>query len=160
MDESFAEGIKKLAEASAGKETPASATGIEEDKDFLRAIEGFYAVARRAVTIYNEASPGLKLSLNRLTPEFLDLLLNIPGRRGGFSIISPGGIVILFDEDPDTLTVIGKKRKPKGRELSRAVNLIKVDFIRVGETVQYRDNTGGRVEPEALVTLFIKWLTS
>jgi len=165
MAQDFENEIREIARGvPEGKYPPAGAAPLTDiDKGFLAAIEEFYVLSRRAVTIFNDASPGMRLSLQRLTPDFLDLFLSIPGRRGGFSISSPSRIVILFDEDPDVLTVIGKRRKAakdgEGK-LSSAIQLIKVNFKMGNNEVVYRDNAGGALDPESLVTLFIKWVSA
>lgn len=165
MNDEFKEEIRKIAvEAEHGNEAlgrklPESAG----DAEFLKAIEEFFSAAREAVDIYNEASGSPVLALHRLPPEFLDLFLDIPDRRGGFSILSPRKIVILFDEDPDLVTVIGKKRKgdgSTGSALSSAIQLIKVSFKTGKDGISYRDNSGGAVNPRGLVALFIRWATS
>lgn len=165
MTDDFENGIREIAgSVRNGKASPAGAPALtENDKAFLAAIEEFYVLSRRAVTVFNEAAPGVRLSLQRLTPDFLDLFLSIPGRRGGFSISSPSRIVILFDEDPDTLTVIGKKRKTEEDgegKLSPAIQLIKVTFRKEEGAIAYRDNTGGALDPKGLVTLFIRWVSA
>jgi hypothetical protein len=161
MAEDFEKDIREIARnAGRGKHAPEL---TETDKEFLAAIEEFYVLSRRAVTIFNDATAGMKLSLQRLTPDFLDLFLSIPGRRGGFSISSPSRIVILFDEDPDVLTVIGKKRKMEKNgegKLSPAIQLIKVNFRKGDGAITYRDNAGSTLDPGNLVTLFIRWVSA
>ena len=163
MTQEFENEIREIARgAGRGKASPAGASPLT-DTGFIAAIEEFYVLSRRAVTIFNDASPGMRLSLQRLTPDSLDLFLSIPGRRGGFSISSPSRIVILFDEDPDVLTVIGKKRKTEKDgegKLSSAIQLIKVNFKMENTAVLYKDNAGGALDPESLVTLFIKWVSA
>jgi len=165
MAQDFENDIREIARGvQEGEARPAGGTQLKDtDKLFMAAIEEFYVLSRRAVTIFNDESPGRRLSLQRLTPDFLDLFLSIPGRRGGFSISSPSKIVILFDEDPDILTVIGKKRKTtkdgEGK-LSPAVQLIKVNFRKEGDAIAYRDNAGGSLDPGSLVTLFVRWVSA
>jgi hypothetical protein len=166
MDYEFRDEITKIAAAraaenAAGHERQDDAE-TEKEKTVQAAVEEFYAVSRRAITIYNEVSGGAKLALNRLTPDFLDLFLNIPGRLAGFSIISPTGIVIFFDEDPDMITIIGKKRRPDGHDagkLSPAVQLMKIYYRKDEEKITFRDNSGSAVRPEGLVPLFIRWVS-
>jgi hypothetical protein len=165
MAEEFDDDIRERARSvESGKGVRSGAPGLTDtDKAFLAAIEDFYVHFRRAITVFNDASPGMKLSLQRLTPDFLDLFLSIPGRRGGFSVSSPSRIVILFDEDPDVLTVIGKKRKTEKNgegKLSAAIQLIKVNFRKEGDAVAYRDNAGGTLELHALITILIKWVSA
>ena len=165
MAQDFENDIREIARGvQQGEAGPAGGTLISDtDKLFMAAIEEFYVLSRRAVTIFNDASPGRRLSLQRLTPDFLDLFLSIPGRRGGFSISSPSKIVILFDEDPDMLTVIGKKRKTEKNgegKLSPAVQLIKINFRKEDNALAYRDNAGGALDPRSLVTLFIRWVSA
>lgn len=165
MAQDFENDIREIARGiQQGDAGPAGGNPLTDtDKLFMSAIEEFYVLSRRAVTIFNDASTGRRLSLQRLTPDFLDLFLSIPGRRGGFSISSPSRIVILFDEDPDVLTVIGKKRKTEKNgegKLSPAVQLIKVNFRKEGDAIAYRDNAGGSLDPGSLVTLFIRWVSA
>lgn len=165
MAQDFENDIREIARGvQKGKGLRAGAPGnTDTDKAFLAAIEEYYVLSRRAITIFNDATTAMKLSLQRLTPDFLDLFLSIPGRRGGFSISSPSRIVILFDEDPDVLTVIGKKRKTSKDgegKLSPAVQLIKINFRKEVDAFAYRDNAGGPLDAGALVTLFIRWVAS
>lgn len=166
MDYEFRDEITKIAAAraaeNAARHEQPDAAEAEKEKAVHAAMEEFYAVSRRAITIYNEVSGGVKLALNRLTPDFLDLFLNIPGRLAGFSIISPTGIVIFFDEDPGMITVIGKKRRPDGHDtgkLSPAVQLMKIHFKRDENGITFKDNSGAAIRPEGLVPLFIRWVS-
>jgi hypothetical protein len=165
MAEEFDNDIREIARGiEKGKGSRVGAPELTDtDKAFLAAIEDFYVHFRRAITIFNDASPGMKLSLQRLTPDFLDLFLSIPGRRGGFSVFSPSRIIILFDEDPDLLTVIGKKRRTEQDgegKLSAAIQLIKINFRKEENAITYRDNAGGRLELHGLITLLIKWVSA
>ncbi|HVY55410.1 MAG TPA: hypothetical protein VHC46_06605 [Thermodesulfobacteriota bacterium] len=163
MAEEFDNDIREIARSVQKSTNIAPPALTDTDKAFLAAIEDLYVHFRRAITIFNEASPGMRLSLQRLTPDFLDLFLTIPGRRGGFSVFSPSRIIILFDEDPNVLTVIGKKRiteKDGGGKLSPAIQLIKVNFKKEDNTIAYKDNAGGPVELHGLVTLIIKWVSA
>jgi hypothetical protein len=165
MAEEFDNDIREIARSlQGGKTSSAGAPALTDtDKEFLAAIEDLYVHFRRAITIFNDVSPGMRLSLQRLTPDFLDLFLSIPGRRGGFSVFSPSRIVILFDEDPNVLTVIGKRRRTEKDgegKLSPAVQLIKINFRKEGNTITYRDNAGGALELHGLVTLIIKWVSA
>ena len=165
MAEEFDNDIREIARsAQKGKASPAGAPELTgTDKEFLAAIEDFYVHFRRAITIFNDVSPGMRLSLQRLTPDFLDLFLSIPGRRGGFSVFSPSRIIILFDEDPDLLTVIGKTRRTEKDgegKLSSAVQLIKVNFSKEDSAVVYKDNAGGTLELHDLITLLIRWVSA
>jgi len=165
MAEEFDNDIREIARSvQAGKTPSAGAPELTDtDKDFLAAIEDLYVHFRRAITIFNDVSQGMRLSLQRLTPDFLDLFLSIPGRRGGFSVFSPSRIVILFDEDPNVLTVIGKKRisgKDGEGKLSPAIQLIKINFRKEENTINYKDNAGGALELHSLVTLIIKWVSA
>lgn len=165
MAQDFENEIREIARGvPEGKAPPAGAAPLTDiDKGFLAAIEEFYVLSRRAVTIFNDASPGMRLSLQRLTPDFLGLFLSIPGRRGGFSVFSPSRIVVLFDEDPNVLTVIGKKRRDEQNgegKLSSAIQLIKVNFSKEDSAVVYKDNAGGPLDPHGLVTLLIRWVSA
>lgn len=165
MAEEFDNDIREIARSlQGGKTSPAGAPALTDtDKEFLAAIEDLYVHFRRAITIFNDVSPGMRLSLQRLTPDFLDLFLSVPGRRGGFSVFSPSRIVILFDEDPDVLTAIGKKRRTEKDgegKLSPTVQLIKINFRKEDNTITYRDNAGGTLELHSLVTLIIKWVSA
>ena len=161
MTDNFEEEIKNIARCSPkGKEAPEL---TDTDKEFIEAIEEFYVLTRRAITYFNSASGGLKLSLQKLTPDSLDLFLDIQGRRGGFTVSSPAGIVVVFDEDPNLVTVIGRRRKSDGDgegKLTSAIQLIKINFRKEDGVLVYRDNSGGQIYPHEIVTLLIKWLSS
>lgn len=165
MAEEFDNDIREIARSlQAGEASPGGTPALTgRDKEFLAAIEDLYVHFRRAITIFNDVSPGMRLSLQRLTPDFLDLFLSIPGRRGGFSVFSPSRIVILFDEDPNVLTVIGKRRRTEKDgegKLSPAIQLIKINFGMQDNAITYRDNAGGPLELHSLVTLIIKWVSA
>ena len=166
MDNDFNDEITKIAAARAAERAarhePPDPAETEKEKEVHAAMEEFYSVSRRAITIYNGVTGVVKLALNRLTPDFLDLFLNIPGRLAGFSIISSTGIVIYFDEDPNIITVIGKKRKSGGQDagkLSPAVQLMKIHYRADESGIFFRDNSGAAIEPEGLVPLFIRWVS-
>ncbi len=71
--------------------------------------------------------------------------------------------MILFDEDPNVLTVIGKRRRTEKDgegNLSPAVQLIKINFRKEGNTITYGTTRGEHLELHGLVTLIIKWVSA
>jgi hypothetical protein len=166
MTEEFREEIREIAEKVRGSfdKAPEVVPYTDTvDEPYLDAVGEFFDTASRAVEIFNDVIRKRTLSLHRLNPEFFELFLGIPGRRDGFTIVSPHKIVILFDDEPSTLTVIGKKRTKDsaGAVLSPSKQLIKVTFNKNKEgTIYYSDNAGGRVDPYGLTALFIRWISS
>jgi len=166
MTEEFREEIRAIAERVKGAFDKAPGVvpyADAVDASYLNAVGEFFDAASRAVDIFNDVIRKRALSLHRLNPEFFELFLGIPGRRDGFTIISPHKFVILFDDEPSTLTVIGKKRTKDGAAavLSPSKQLIKVTFYRNNEgIINYNDNAGGRVDPYGLTALFIRWVSS
>jgi hypothetical protein len=161
MTDKFEEEIKNIARRS--RKCRSAPEYSDTDREFLGAIEEFYVLARRAITYFNGASEGMRLSLLKLTQDSLDLFLDIQGRRGGFSISSPSGIVVLFDEDPNVLTVIGRKRKNDRNgegKLTSAIQLIKISFRKENGVFVYMDNSGGAIDPHDIVALLIRWVSS
>jgi len=166
MNEKFREEIREIAERvkrSIGDAPDVIPHADTVDERYLDAVGEFFDAASRAVEIFNDVIRKRILSLHRLNPEFFELFLGIPGRRDGFTIVSPRKIVILFDEEPSTITVIGKKRNMDGAGavLSTSKQLIKVTFNKNNDgTIYYTDNAGGRVDPYGLTALFIRWVSS
>ncbi|MEQ9618886.1 MAG: hypothetical protein RIG61_06900 [Deltaproteobacteria bacterium] len=163
MTDNFSDEIKKIARsmgAGKGEDSQGSLPAGESDREFVTVLDRFFKISEEGVRIFNRESQGIRLSIHKLSPEFLDLFLDIPGRRGGFSIVSPFRIVIIFDEDPALITVIGKQRKTDGGKLSPAIQLIKTGFSVGTDGIEYRDNSGGRIEPREIVPLFIRWVSS
>lgn len=119
MTDKFREEIREIAEKVKGSidEAPDVVPHADTiDEHYLEAVGEFFDAASRAVEIFNDVIRKRTLSIHRLNPEFFELFLGIPGRRDGFTIVSPYKIVILFDDEPSTLTVIGKKRIRTARE--------------------------------------------
>lgn len=166
MTDNFSDEIKKIAgnvRVGNSEDSQNSLSGGESDREFVMVLDRFFKISEEGVHIFNRESQGMKLAIHKLSPEFFDLFLDIPGRRGGFSIVSPYRIVIIFDEDPALITVIGKQRKNEGGtlgKLSPAIQLIKIGFSTDQEEIKYRDNSGGRVKPRDIVPLFIRWVSS
>lgn len=166
MTEEFRDEIREIAERVKGSidEAPDVVPyAAQTDETYLDAVGEFFDAASRAVEIFNDVIRKRTLSLHRLNPEFFELFLGIPGRTDGFTIISPHKIVILFDDEPSILTVIGKKRNKDGAGavLSPSKQLIKVAFNRNSDgDIYYTDNAGGRVDPYGLTALFIRWVSS
>lgn len=166
MTEEFREEIREIAQRVKGSFDKAPDVVSNADTVDLRhldAVGEFFDAASRAVKIFNDVIRKRVLSLHRLNPEFFELFLGIPGRRDGFTIISPRKIVILFDDESSALTVIGKKRNKDGAGavLSPSKQLIKVTFNKNNDgKIYYNDNAGGRVDPYGLTALFIRWISS
>jgi hypothetical protein len=165
MTEEFREEILEIAERVKGSigDAPDVVPHVDTvDELYTDAVGEFFDAASRAVEIFNDVIRKRTLSIHRLNPEFFELFLGIPGRRDGFTIVSPRKIVILFDDEPSTLTVIGKKRNKDGvgAVLSPSKQLIKVTFNKNNEgAINYTDNAGGRVDPYGLTALFIRWIS-
>lgn len=133
------------------------------DKLYLDVLEKLFSLSEKAVTDFNSDSADKPLSVYKLPKEFLEMFLDIPGRRGGFCLISPLKIVVFFDEDPKIITVIGKSRNVDGKETgsySRTTQLFKISFSQKGKDYEYKDNTGGVIDPHDIVSILVKWITA
>lgn len=131
-------------------------TQIENnDSDYVSVLNELYTISETALDSLES------LSIYKLPVEFLEMFLDIPGRRGGFCIVSPSKLVIFFDEDPNIITVIGKNR---GKEVAvaqtKATQLLKLSFSNIGDKYEYKDNTGGVIDPTSIVDILIKWVSS
>lgn len=133
-----------------------------EDEQYIEVIEHFFSISKEAVNIYNSSISAEVLSVYKLPKEFLEMFLEIPGRRGGFCIISPGKLAIFFDEDPQIITVIGKTRSSEGKNnsSSKVNQLLKVSFSKKDQKYQYKDNTGGQLNPYDIIAILMGWIVS
>jgi hypothetical protein len=133
------------------------------DKVYLQAMDHLFLISQQAVNIFNSNSESEVLSAYKLPKEFLEMFLEIPGRRGGSSIISPNKIIIFFDEEPNTITVIGKIRNNQSGVSQNSVKvaqLLKATFSNKEGGFKYKDNTGGTLDPYDIVALLIKWVVT
>jgi len=131
------------------------------DKYYLQALEHLFSISKDAVNIINLNSKSDLLSTYKLPKEFLEMFLEIPGRRGGFCIISPNKIVIFFDEEPNTITVIGKSRKKESgssQNSAKISQLLKASFSKKNDSFQFMDNTGGPIDPYDIMAILMKWI--
>ena len=133
-----------------------------DDEMHLEVIDHMFSISRKAVNAFNSSIDSEVLSVHILPGEFLEMFLDITGRRGGFCLISPDKTVIFFDEDPNILTVIGKSRNTTGKESASAKTsqLFKISFFKKGKEYEYRDNTGGVLDPYDIISVLVSWLTS
>lgn len=127
----------------------------QTDSDFLGVIEELHSISESAVSSSQD-----DLTIYRLPSEFLEIFLDIPGRRGGFCIISATKLVIFFDEDPNLITVIGKNRNKQSGTNTKTIQLLKVYFSIIDGDYKYKDNTGGQLNPNDIIDLLIKWIGS
>lgn len=130
---------------------------------YLQAIEHLFSISQQAINVFNSNSDSDVLSTYMLPKEFLEMFLEIPGRRGGFCIISPNKIVIFFDEEPSTITVIGKIRNNQSgvsQNSAKVVQLLKAKFSDIQDELQYKDNTGGTLDPYDTVAILINWVVT
>lgn len=128
----------------------------ETDSSYVNVLDELYSISESAI-----ASSSDKISIYQLPSEFLEMFLDIPGRRGGFCIVSPSKLVIFFDEDPNLITVIGKIRNKEGVVAqAKATQLLKLSFSNTGDKYEYKDNTGGVIDPTSIVDIIIKWVSS
>jgi hypothetical protein len=163
MNKDFENEIRAIAESNKERDkgTSRDIAPDSNDQNYIEVIQEFFSISEKAVNIYNSNSKTEVLSVSMLPKEFLEIFLEIPGRRGGFCIISPIKFVIFFDEDPDLITVIGKTRNSKSANniTSKAAQLLKVSFSKVDDKYEYRDNTGGALNPYDIVSLLIRWVS-
>ena len=127
------------------------------DSDYISVLNQLYAISENALASSDN------LAIYKLPTEFLEMFLDIPGRRGGFCIVSSSKLVIFFDEDPNLITVIGKTRTKEGaiaQSQSKATQLLKLSFTNTGDKYEYKDNTGGVIDPTNIVEIIINWLSS
>jgi hypothetical protein len=165
MNKNFEKEIRAISESNLDRDKDISRNIAPDsnDRNYLKVIEEFFSLSEKAVNIYNSISGVEVLSARMLPKEFLELFLEIPGRRGGACIISPVKIVIFFDEDPDLITVIGKKRNTKRSQnntTSKVTQLLKVSFSSHNGKYEYKDNTGGKLNPYDIVCLLIRWVAA
>ena len=128
------------------------------NSDYTNVLDELYSISENVIASSAEA-----LTIYKLPTEFLEMFLDIPGRRGGFCIVSPSKLVIFFDEDPNLITVIGKIRTKEGaiaQAQSKATQLLKLSFTKLGDRFEYKDNTGGVIDPAGIVEIIIKWVST
>ena len=163
MNKDFENEIRAIAQDSENDKVSSGSNVNSEDLRYLGAIEQLFSISEQAVDIFNTNSKNTNLSTYKLPNEFLEIFLEIPGRRCGFCIISATKLIILFDEDPDLITVIGKKRNTEsGTNTSgnKVSQLLKATFIEDNGKYEYKDNTGGQIDPYDMVLLLIKWVVA
>ncbi len=165
MNKDFENEIRAIAQSNKDrdKEPLGAVQAHSNDKNYTEVLEKLFSISEKAVNIYNSNTATEDLSVYKLPIEFLEMFLEIPGRRGGFCIISPTKLVIFFDEDPDLITVIGKIRnlnKNRNNTTSKATQLLKVSFSNKSGKYEYKDNTGGKLNPYDIVSLLIRWVSS
>lgn len=165
MNKDFENEIIEIAKSHQDQDNykPQTPQHSSEDEEYIEVIEHFFSISKEAVNIYNSNITTEVLSVYKLPKEFLEMFLEIPGRRGGFCIISPTRLIIFFDEDPQIITVIGKTRSSEGKNnnsSSKVNQLLKVSFSRKDQKYQYKDNAGGVLEPYEIVSLLIRWVTT
>ncbi len=128
------------------------------DADYTAVLDELYTISENTIVSCSEA-----LTIYKLPTEFLEMFLDIPGRRGGFCIVSASKLVIFFDEDPNLVTVIGKVRTKEGgvsQAQTKATQLVKLSFSKVGDKFEYKDNTGGVIDPTSIVEIIISWVST
>lgn len=133
------------------------------DSSYLQAIDNLFSISQQAVEIFNSQLSSDLLAVYMIPKEFLEIFLDIPGRRGGFCIISTTKIVVFFDEDPNTITIIGKNRnKQRGANpnSTKVIQLLKATFSDEEGGFKYQDNTGGQLNPYDIVEILIGWIVS
>jgi len=165
MNKDFENEIRAIAQSNKDRDKEPSETlkTHSNDKNYTEVLEKLFSISEKAVNIYNSSSDGKALSVYRLPIEFLEMFLEIPGRRGGFCIISLTKLVIFFDEYPDLITVVGKIRnlnKNRNNTTSKTTQLLKVSFSNRNGKYEYKDNTGGKLNPYDIVSLLIRWVSS
>jgi hypothetical protein len=165
MSEDFKREIRDIA-AKAKIEAGQGGSEIgstESGGKFIEVLEEFFKISREGINTFNECLEQKALAVHRLPADFLDLFLGITGRRAGFSIVSHQKLAVFFDEDPDTITVIGKLRNNNSEmqaNIGKTFQLIKISFISGERGYVYKDNTGKALEAEEVVALIIRWLVS
>ncbi len=133
------------------------------DNELIEVIQNLIVITEKGVAAHNKASDGAPLIVRELPPEFLDIFLDIPGRNGGFCIISLTKLVVAFDEYPNSIVFIGRKRSnnnAKGKGASSSRQLLKLSFSKPDDSYEYKDNVGGAIDLKDIVTLLIKWTVS
>ena len=165
MNKDFENEIRAIAQSNKDryKEPSGAVKAHSNDKNYTEVLEKLFSISEKAVNIYNSNTATEDLSVYKLPIEFLEMFLEIPGRRGGFCIISLTKLVIFFDEDPDLITVIGKIRnlnKNRNNTTSKTTQLLKVSFSNKSGKYEYKDNTGGKLNPYDIVSLLIRWVSS
>lgn len=165
MNKNFENEIRTISKTNLNRDKDISRkiAPVSNDQNYLKVIEEFFSLSEKAVNIYNSISGVEVLSARMLPKEFLELFLEIPGRRGGACIISPNRLVLFFDEDPQIITVIGKIRNSgdsRNNTTSKATQLLKVSFSSHKGKYEYKDNTGGVLNPYEIVSLLIRWVAA
>jgi len=162
MKKNFEAEISAIAKSNLNKKRKsAEASGNGSDDIYLEVLENFLSLSEKAALIYNTASNSEVLSVYNIPKEFLEMFLDIPGRRGGFCLISPLKIVVFFDEDPQLVTVIGRSRNLDTKSShSKVTQLFKISYSIKGQEYEYKDNTGGVLDPYDIVSILVRWITA
>jgi len=163
--QNFKEAIMGIAKGreSAYSKTKTEALSNEIETRIHEVIEILFKQTELGVRIYNEESDNFKLSIFRLPKEFITIFLNIPSDRIGFCLTSEEKFVLFLEESPDKILILGKKiPKEENREfaLNRAIQLIKLQYEKVGDRFAFKDNTGSVVDRKEIIIHIIKWLVN
>jgi hypothetical protein len=165
MKKSFEEEISAIAKSKINKKRQSvqDADNSSDDNVYVEVLKHLLSISEEAAKIYNTAVNSEVLSVYKLPKEFLEMFLDIPGRRGGFCLISPQKIIVFFDEDPQQITVIGRSRSMDTKQTdytSKAVQLFKISFSKIGGESEYKDSTGGVIDPYDIVSILVRWITA
>jgi len=163
--QNFKEAIMGIAKGreSAYSKTKTEALSNEIETRIHEVIEILFKQTELGVRIYNEESDNFKLSIFRLPKEFITIFLNISSDRIGFCLTSEEKFVLFLEESPDKILILGKKiPKEENREfaLNRAIQLIKLQYEKVGDRFAFKDNTGSVVDRKEIIIHIIKWLVN
>ena len=165
MKKNFEAEISAIAKSNLNKNRQSAEVSDNGSHDhvYIEVLQKFLSISKESVKIYNTAVNSRVLSVYDLPKEFLEMFLDIPGRRGGFCLISPFKIVVFFDEDPQLITVIGRSRNLDTKEsgsTSKATQLFKISFSKKSGEYIYKDNTGGVIDPYDIVSILVRWITA
>jgi len=162
----FEEEIKNIAAEkmkSEGKVEKTAALEADTKKEVKEAMERLFEITELGVAIYNKGLNRTELSVYNLAEEVLTLFVNLPGKRSGFCLIADERFVVLLDEKPGQIVVVGKKKEFFGageNVLTKAIQLIRITFIKNNDGLVFKDNTGSVLDPEEIVFHLIKWAVS
>ncbi len=163
--QNFKEAIMGIAKGreSAYSKTKTEALSNEIETRIHEVIEILFKQTELGVRIYNEESDNFKLSIFRLPKEFITIFFNIPSDRIGFCLTSEEKFVLFLEESPDQILILGKQIQTKEtREfaLNRAIQLIKLQYEKVGDRYALKDNTGSTIDHKEIIIHIIKWLVN
>jgi hypothetical protein len=135
--------------------------GLDNARNLTPVLKIVYEKFEQSIDSFNKEFGSQLLFIEQLSVEIFRLLLNFDDINSCFVLRSQYKLAFIFNEGTDQIAFFGKNKPSIKQKSSQGfIQLFKLRVISVNNAIEFKDNTGRKIDIEEVIIQVIRWLVS